>query len=53
MVASHLTRYTRRFVVTVPDTVTHELRLRETAEPVGRFGAEVGAVGAKIGPVLV
>jgi len=42
-----------RFAVKVPRTVTHERRLVDVSEPLGRFFAEVGALGAKLGPVLV
>ena len=42
-----------RFAVKVPRAVTHELRLREAAGPLERFLGEIGALGTKLGPVLV
>ncbi|HVA91801.1 MAG TPA: DUF72 domain-containing protein [Chloroflexota bacterium] len=42
-----------RFAVKAPRTVTHERRLMDISEPLGRFFDEVGALGVKLGPVLV
>ncbi len=42
-----------RFAVKAPRAITHERRLVETAEPLDRFVAEIGALGTKLGPVLV
>lgn len=42
-----------RFAVKAPRVITHERRLREAEEPLGHFFAEAGALGAKLGPVLV
>ncbi len=42
-----------RFAVKMPRVITHERRLGDTAEPLARFLAEAGALGAKLGPILV
>jgi len=41
------------FAVKAPRDVTHERRLVDTAEPLDRFVAEIGALGVKLGPMLV
>ena len=42
-----------RFAVKAPKTVTHERRLVDVAEPLGRFLDESAALGARRGPVLI
>jgi uncharacterized protein YecE (DUF72 family) len=42
-----------RFAVKVPREITHTRRLREADEPLERFLAETGALGEKLGPLLV
>jgi uncharacterized protein YecE (DUF72 family) len=42
-----------RFAVKVPREITHGRRLRDVAEPLDRFLSEAGALGAKLGPLLV
>ncbi len=42
-----------RFAVKAPRAVTHERRLVNTAALLDRFVAEIGALGAKLGPMLV
>ena len=42
-----------RFSVKLPRRITHELRLRECAAELERFAAEAGALGNKLGCVLV
>jgi uncharacterized protein YecE (DUF72 family) len=42
-----------RFAVKTPRVLTHHRRLTEPAEPLERFLEEVGALGAKLGPILV
>lgn len=42
-----------RFAVKIPREITHNRRLRESAEPLGRFLHEALALGAKLGPLLV
>lgn len=42
-----------RFAVKLPREITHTRRLRESAEPLERFLAEAGSLGAKLGPLLV
>src|SRR5688572_19432683 len=42
-----------RFAVKVPREITHTRRLREVDEPLERFLAEAGALGEKLGPLLV
>ena len=42
-----------RFAVKVPREITHERRLTDPAEPLGRFLAECGALGEALGPLLV
>ena len=41
------------FAVKAPKAVTHEARLRDSSEAMGRFLAEVAMLGDKLGPVLV
>ncbi len=41
------------FAVKVPKEITHQRRLVDVAEPLGRFLDEVAALGAKRGPLLV
>lgn len=42
-----------RFAVKLPRTVTHERRLKDTAEPLDRFLGEVAHLGDRLGPLLV
>jgi len=42
-----------RFSVKVPREITHVRRLRDAGEPLERFLMEVGALGPKLGPLLV
>jgi uncharacterized protein YecE (DUF72 family) len=42
-----------RFSVKLPRTITHELRLRSTREPLTRFIAEVSGLGDRLGVLLV
>ncbi|QSQ24627.1 DUF72 domain-containing protein [Pyxidicoccus parkwayensis] len=42
-----------RFSVKVPKAITHELRLRDATELLGRFMGEVGPLDAKLGCLLV
>ena len=42
-----------RFAVKVPRTITHERRLRDAAELLEAFFAEIGGLGRKLGPLLV
>jgi uncharacterized protein YecE (DUF72 family) len=42
-----------RFAVKAPKAATHQARLRDCAEVMARFLAEVAALGDKLGPVLV
>jgi uncharacterized protein YecE (DUF72 family) len=42
-----------RFAVKLPKTITHDRRLIAIDEPLDRFATEVGALGAKLGPLLV
>ena len=42
-----------RFAVKAPKAMTHELRLADCAEPMGRFAGEAAGLGAKLGCVLV
>lgn len=42
-----------QFAVKVPKTITHERRLVDCGEPLARFLDECGALGAKLGPLLV
>jgi len=42
-----------RFAVKMPKQITHELRLVNSREPLHRFLDEAGALGAKLGPLLV
>jgi uncharacterized protein YecE (DUF72 family) len=42
-----------RFAVKIPKTITHERRLKESREPLGRFLSEVIGLGPKLGPLLV
>jgi uncharacterized protein YecE (DUF72 family) len=41
------------FALKVPKEITHERRLVDAEEPLGRFLAETAALGAKRGPLLV
>lgn len=42
-----------RFAVKVPRQITHEGRLRDAAAPLDTFVAQAGALGGKLGPLLV
>jgi uncharacterized protein YecE (DUF72 family) len=42
-----------RFAVKVPKEITHTRRLADWEEPLNRFLAEAGALGEKLGPLLV
>ena len=42
-----------RFAVKMPKAITHEGRLRDIAEPLQRFLAEIAGLGSKLGPVLI
>ncbi|MCC2667549.1 MAG: hypothetical protein K0Q72_20 [Armatimonadetes bacterium] len=42
-----------RFAVKVPREITHTRRLVNTEEPLDRFLSEAGALGEKLGPLLV
>lgn len=42
-----------QFAVKVPRQITHERRLADTVEPLERFLGECGALGPKLGPLLV
>uniref|UniRef100_B0SZQ1 DUF72 domain-containing protein n=1 Tax=Caulobacter sp. (strain K31) TaxID=366602 RepID=B0SZQ1_CAUSK len=42
-----------RFAVKVPKTITHERRLVDGDEPMARFLDECGALGDKLGPLLI
>lgn len=42
-----------RFAVKLPKTITHERRLIDARELLGRFGDEIAGLGDKRGPVLV
>ncbi len=42
-----------RFAVKTPRVLTHQRRLGDPAEPLDRFREEVGALGDKLGPILV
>jgi uncharacterized protein YecE (DUF72 family) len=42
-----------RFSVKLPRTITHDARLCGIEEPLDRFAAEAGALGAKLGCILV
>ncbi|HEX8027486.1 MAG TPA: DUF72 domain-containing protein [Vicinamibacterales bacterium] len=42
-----------RFAVKVPRTITHELKLRETREPLSAFLAQTDGLAEKRGPLLV
>jgi uncharacterized protein YecE (DUF72 family) len=42
-----------RFAVKVPKAITHERRLADAAEPLASFLAEIQALGARLGPLLV
>lgn len=42
-----------RFAVKVPKLITHERRLKDVADPLGRFLGEAGALGDRLGPLLV
>ncbi len=42
-----------RFAVKMPRVITHEKRLKNVEEPLERFLMEAGALGDKLGPLLV
>lgn len=42
-----------RFAVKIPRQITHEARLRDAAALLETFAAQVGALGPKLGPLLV
>lgn len=42
-----------RFSVKLPRTITHERRLADCGEPLARFAGEAGALGRRLGCVLV
>jgi uncharacterized protein YecE (DUF72 family) len=42
-----------RFAVKIPKEITHTRRLADVAEPLIRFLGEAGALGEKLGPILV
>lgn len=42
-----------RFAVKAPKEITHLRRLADPAEPLARFLSEIGALGDRIGPLLV
>ncbi|HXC55270.1 MAG TPA: DUF72 domain-containing protein [Rhizomicrobium sp.] len=42
-----------RFAVKLPKAITHERRLVDVAAPLERFLSEAGALGGKLGPLLV
>jgi uncharacterized protein YecE (DUF72 family) len=42
-----------RFAVKMPREITHKRRLVDIAEPLDRFLSEAGALGEKLGPLLV
>lgn len=42
-----------QFSVKVPRRITHECRLADVADPLERFLEECGALGSKLGPLLV
>jgi uncharacterized protein YecE (DUF72 family) len=42
-----------RFAVKMPKEITHTRRLAQVAEPLTRFLGEAGALGGKLGPILV
>ena len=42
-----------RFAVKAPQTITHERRLADVAEPLARFLDEIAGLGGKLGPVLI
>jgi uncharacterized protein YecE (DUF72 family) len=42
-----------RFAAKMPKAISHERRLRDAAEPLERFLAEVTGLGAKLGPLLL
>lgn len=44
---------TFRFAIKAPRDITHTRRLLDSTEPVDRFFTEVGALGPKLGPVLI
>ncbi len=41
-----------RFALKAPQRITHQLRLRDAAEPAGRFCALAATLGARLGPLL-
>ena len=42
-----------RFAVKMPKTISHELRLRDAAEPLRAFLDEIAPLGGKLGPLLL
>jgi uncharacterized protein YecE (DUF72 family) len=42
-----------RFAVKMPRSITHAKRLRDAGEELNRFADEAGALGEKLGPVLI
>jgi uncharacterized protein YecE (DUF72 family) len=42
-----------RFAVKLPQTITHEARLRRARRPLERFLAEIAGLGDRLGPLLV
>jgi len=42
-----------RFAVKIPKTITHARRLVDCGEPLAQFLAECGALGGKLGPLLI
>jgi uncharacterized protein YecE (DUF72 family) len=42
-----------RFAVKMPRSITHEKRLRDAGVELARFAGEAGALGEKLGPVLI
>ncbi len=42
-----------RFAVKMPKEITHTRRLLQVTEPLTRFLGEAGALGEKLGPILV
>ncbi len=42
-----------RFSVKAPETITHERRLRDCEDLIGKFAGETGGLGGKLGVILV
>jgi uncharacterized protein YecE (DUF72 family) len=42
-----------RFAVKMPRSITHEKRLRDAGAELARFAGEAGALGDKLGPILI